>query len=442
MKRSAQRKTVVVGVAGALILLAESWGTQVWAQNTPLKVDTGDTAWVLVSSAFVLAMLMPGLALFYGGLVRTKNVLGTIMQSVMILSVVSLLWILFGYSLAFGPDKGGVIGGLEWVGLSGVGSEPHPVYGPTIPHQAFMLFQLMFAAIAPALITGAFAERKRFTSVILFAALWSVFVYVPLAHWIWGGGWLAKLGALDFAGGAVIHISSGASALVCAIVLGKRRGYGTDYMAPHNLPMTLLGTGFLWFGWFGFNGGSALGANGIAVSAIIATHAAAAMGAIAWCGAEWAHRGKPTVLGVASGAVAGLATVTPAAGYIAPMSAIAIGLVAGMTCYAAIVWKGRFGYDDSLDVVGIHGVGGVIGILATGLFASKVVNPGGADGLFFGNPGLFGIQLLVAAVTTIFSIIGTFVILKLVDSMTGLRVSSEEEATGLDLSQHNERAYS
>lgn len=441
MKRSAQRKTVVVGVAGVLILLAESWGTQVWAQNTPLKVDTGDTAWVLVSSAFVLAMLMPGLALFYGGLVRTKNVLGTIMQSVMILSVVSLLWILFGYSLAFGPDKGGVIGGLEWVGLSGVGSEPHPVYGPTIPHQAFMLFQLMFAAIAPALITGAFAERKRFTSVILFAALWSVFVYVPLAHWIWGGGWLAKLGALDFAGGAVIHISSGAAALVCAIVLGKRRGYGTDYMAPHNLPMTLLGTGFLWFGWFGFNGGSALGANGIAVSAIIATHAAAAMGAIAWCGAEWAHRGKPTVLGVASGAVAGLATVTPAAGYIAPMSAIAIGLVAGMTCYAAIVWKGRFGYDDSLDVVGIHGVG-VIGILATGLFASKVVNPGGADGLFFGNPGLFGIQLLVAAVTTIFSIIGTFVILKLVDSMTGLRVSSEEEATGLDLSQHNERAYS
>ena len=442
MKRSAQRKTVVVGVAGALILLAESWGTQVWAQNTPLKVDTGDTAWVLVSSAFVLAMLMPGLALFYGGLVRTKNVLGTIMQSVMILSVVSLLWILFGYSLAFGPDKGGVIGGLEWVGLSGVGSEPHPVYGPTIPHQAFMLFQLMFAAIAPALITGAFAERKRFTAVVLFAALWSVFVYVPLAHWIWGGGWLAKLGALDFAGGAVIHISSGAAALVCAIVLGKRRGYGTDYMAPHNLPMTLLGTGFLWFGWFGFNGGSALGANGIAVSAIIATHAAAAMGAIAWCGAEWAHRGKPTVLGVASGAVAGLATVTPAAGYIAPMSAIAIGLVAGMTCYAAIVWKGRFGYDDSLDVVGIHGVGGVIGILATGLFASKVVNPGGADGLFFGNPGLFGIQLLVVAVTTIFSIIGTFVILKLVDSMTGLRVSSEEEATGLDLSQHNERAYS
>ena len=410
--------------------------------SSSLKVDSGDTAWVLISSALVLAMLMPGLALFYGGLVRTKNVLATIMQSVMILSVVSVLWILLGYSLAFGPDKGGVIGGLDWVGLSGVGAEPHPTYGPTIPHQAFMLFQLMFAAIAPALITGAFAERKRFTSVVLFAAIWSLVVYAPLAHWIWGGGWLAKLGALDFAGGAVIHISSGASALVCAIVLGQRRGYGTDYMAPHNLPMTLLGTGFLWFGWFGFNGGSALGANAIAVSAILATHAAAAMGAMAWCGVEWAHRGKPTVLGVASGAVAGLATVTPAAGYISPLFALAIGTVAGMACYAAIVWKGRFGYDDSLDVVGIHGVGGMIGILATGLCASKLINPAGADGLFYGNPGLFGVQLLVVVVTAIFSMVGTFVILKLVDSMTGLRVSPEEEANGLDLSQHNERAYS
>jgi len=442
VKASAQRKTVIVGMAGGLSLLAGLGVGQAWAESAPLKADSGDTAWVLVSSAFVLAMLMPGLALFYGGLVRTKNVLATIMQSIMILSVVSLLWILFGYSLAFGPDKGGVIGGLDWVGLSGVGSTPHAVYGPTIPHQAFMLFQLMFAAIAPALITGAFAERKRFTSVVLFAAMWSVLVYVPLAHWIWGGGWLAQLGALDFAGGAVIHISSGAAALVCAIVLGKRRGYGTDYMAPHNLPMTLLGTGFLWFGWFGFNGGSALGANGVAVSAIIASHAAACMGAISWCGAEWMHRGKPTVLGVASGAVAGLATVTPAAGYITPLFAILIGLVAGMSCYAAIVWKGRFGYDDSLDVVGIHGVGGVIGVLATGLFASKVVNAGGADGLFFGNPGLFGIQLLVVVVTTVFSLVGTFAILKLVDAMTGLRVSPEEEATGLDLSQHNERAYS
>ena len=429
--------------AGFVVVLVSLAGIpDVGAQGTPPKIDTGDTAWVLVSSAFVLAMLVPGLALFYGGLVRSKNVLGTIMQSFIILSTVSLLWILVGYTLAFGPDKGGVIGGLEWIGLSGVGADPHPTYGPTIPHLAFMLFQLMFAAITPALITGAFAERKRFTSMIVFSALWSLFVYVPLAHWMWGGGWLAKLGALDFAGGAVVHISSGAAALVCAVVLGKRRGYGTDYMAPHNLPMTLLGTGLLWFGWFGFNGGSALGANGVAVSAILATHTAASMGALTWCAVEWAHRGKPTVLGVASGAVAGLATVTPASGYIGPISAMMIGFAAGLACYAAIVWKGRFGYDDSLDVVGIHGVGGVIGILATGLFASKAINPGGADGLFFGNPGLFGIQLLVVAATVTFSIVGTFVILKLVDAMTGLRISTEEEATGLDLSQHNERAYS
>ncbi len=438
LKRSGILLCSGLGLLMALLIGISDAG----AQSAPLKADSGDTAWVLVSSAFVLAMLMPGLALFYGGLVRTKNVLATIMQSIMILSVVSVLWVLFGYSLAFGPDKGGVIGGLDWVGLSGVGAEPHPIYGPTIPHQAFVLFQMMFAAIAPALITGAFAERKRFTSVVLFAGIWSLVVYVPLVHWIWGGGWLAKLGALDFAGGAVIHINSGASALVCAIMLGKRRGYGTDYMAPHNLPMTLLGTGFLWFGWFGFNGGSALGANGIAVSAILATHTAAAMGAMAWCGVEWAHRGKPTVLGVASGAVAGLATVTPAAGYISPLFALAIGTVAGMACYGAIVWKGRFGYDDSLDVVGIHGVGGVIGILATGLCASKLINPAGADGLLYGNPGLLGIQLLVVVVTAIFSMVGTFVILKLVDSMTGLRVSPEEEANGLDLSQHNERAYS
>jgi Amt family ammonium transporter len=438
LKRSHILRACGLGLLTTLLMSS----SKAWAQGTPLKVDSGDTAWVLVSSAFVLAMLMPGLALFYGGLVRTKNVLATIMQSIMILSVISILWILFGYSLTFGPDKGGVIGGLDWVGLNGVGIEPHPVYGTTIPHTAFVLFQLMFAAIAPSLITGSFAERKRFTSAVLFAAIWSVVVYVPLAHWLWGGGWLAQMGALDFAGGAVVHISSGASALICAIMLGKRRGYGTDYMAPHNLPMTLLGTGFLWFGWFGFSGGSALGANGIAASAILATHAAAAMGAMAWCGVEWAHRGKPTVLGVATGAVAGLAAVTPAAGYISPMFAIAIGAVSGAACYAAIVWKGRFGYDDALDVVGIHGVGGIIGILSTGLCASKVINPAGADGLFHGNASLFGVQLLVVVVTAIFSMAGTFVILKLVDSMTGLRVSTAEEATGLDLSQHNERAYS
>lgn len=425
-----------------VMLAASLWGIPEAQAQDGLKIDTGDTAWVLMSSALVMAMVMPGLALFYGGLVRSKNVLGTIMQSFAILGLISLVWVLFGYSLAFGPDKGGVIGGLDWAVFNGVGAEPHPVYGPTIPHEAFAVFQMMFAAITPALITGAFAERKRFSALLLFAALWSVFIYTPLAHWIWGGGWLAKMGALDFAGGAVVHISSGVSALVCAVVLGKRRGYGTDYMAPHNLPMTLLGTGMLWFGWFGFNGGSALGANGVAVSAFLATHSAAAMGSLAWCLVEWVHRGKPTVLGIASGAIAGLATVTPAAGYIGPLPAIIIGLAAGTACYFAIVWKGRFGYDDSLDVVGIHGVGGILGILATGLFASKAINAAGADGLFFGNPAQFGVQLVTAAAVTVFSLVGTYVILKLVDGMTGLRISSEEEATGLDLSQHNERAYS
>jgi Amt family ammonium transporter len=436
------RFAVVLGAALVMLCASLAGVPEASAQAAALKVDSGDTAWVLMSSALVLVMLVPGLALFYGGLVRSKNVLGTIMQSFIILSVVSLLWILIGYSLAFGPDKGGMIGGLEWVGLSGVGVEPHPVYGPTVPHQAFMFFQMMFAAITPALIAGAFAERKRFSAMVLFSALWSLFVYVPLAHWIWGGGWLAKLGALDFAGGAVVHISSGAAALVCALVLGHRRGYGTDYMAPHNLPMTLLGTGLLWFGWFGFNGGSALGANGVAISAIVATHTAASMGAVVWCIAEWVHRGKPTVLGVASGAVAGLATVTPASGYIGPFAGLLIGAAAGLACYFAIVWKGRFGYDDSLDVVGIHGVGGVLGILATGLFASKAINSGGADGLLYGNPALFGVQVLTVVVVAVFSAVVTFLLLKLVDGMTKLRIEPEAEATGLDLSQHNERAYS
>ena len=407
-----------------------------------LKIDTGDTAWVLTSTALVLAMTMPGLALFYGGLVRSKNVLGTMMQSIVILCLVSLIWILVGYSLAFGPDKGGLIGGLEWVGLSGVGSEPHPTYGPTIPHQVFMLFQLMFAAITPALITGAFAERMRFSALLLFAVLWSVLIYSPVAHWIWGGGWLGKMGALDFAGGAVVHISSGVSALVCAIVMGKRKGHGADYMAPHNLPFTLLGTGLLWFGWFGFNAGSALGANGVAGSAFLATHAAAATAALVWMAVEWVHRGMPTVLGVASGAVAGLATVTPASGFIGPFAAIVIGGFAGILCYFAVVWKGRMGYDDSLDVVGIHGVGGVFGILATGLFASKAINAAGADGLFFGNAGQFGIQAIMVCVVALFSLIGTWIILRVVNAVVGLRVSPEDESTGLDLSQHNERAYS
>ncbi len=435
------RMTAGLAVTGTMTAIGAA---DAWAQAAAAapKLDTGDTAWVLMSSALVLAMVIPGLALFYGGLVRSKNVLGTIMHSLVILCVVSLVWIIFGYSLAFGPDKGGVIGGLEWFALSGVGADPHPTYGPTIPHQVFMVFQLMFAAITPALITGAFAERMKFSALLTFSLLWSVIIYCPIAHWLWGGGWLGKMGALDFAGGAVVHISSGISALACALIIGQRKGYGTDYMAPHNLPMVLLGTGLLWFGWFGFNAGSALGANGLAGSAFVATHTAAATAALVWMAVEWAHRGKPTVLGVASGAVAGLATVTPGAGFVGPFSALLIGIMAGLLCYFAIVWKGKFGYDDSLDVVGIHGVGGVVGILAAGLFASKTVNPAGADGLFFGNPAQFGIQAVTVLAVAAFSFIGTYVLLKLVDGMVGLRVAPDEESLGLDLSQHNERAYS
>jgi Amt family ammonium transporter len=438
-----------LGVVGVLFLaLGLAGGIPVWAEDVGgastevLKVDTGDTAWVLTSSALVLAMTMPGLALFYGGLVRSKNVLGTIVQSLAILASVSLIWVLFGYSLAFGPDVGGVVGSLEWIGLAGVGYSPHPVYGPTIPHQAFMVFQLMFAAITPALITGAFAERMKFNAVLLFSGLWAVMIYCPLAHWIWGGGWLAKLGALDFAGGAVVHISSGAAALACAYAVGPRKGFGTDYMAPHNLPMTVLGAGLLWFGWFGFNAGSALGANGNAVSAFVATHTAAVTATLVWIVVEGWHRGRPTVLGAATGAVAGLATVTPASGYIGVGPAIVIGFVAGLACYFGIVVKGKFGYDDALDVVGVHGVGGVLGILAVGLFASKAINAGAVDGLFYGNSGQLWVQLVTAVVTLLFSFFGSFVILKLVDKTVGLRVPAEEEVTGLDLSQHNERAYS
>lgn len=406
-------------------------------EGSALTIDTGDTAWILVSSAFVLCMMLPGLALFYGGLVRSKNVLGTIMHTAVILCLITLVWVICGYSLAFGPDIGGVIGSLEWVGLQGVGSDPSPDYASTIPHQVFMVFQLMFAAITVALITGSFAERMKFKALLLFSVLWSLCIYSPLAHWVWGGGWLAQLGALDFAGGAVVHISCGFGALVCAIVLGKRKGYGTEPMPPHNLPMTLLGTGLLWFGWFGFNAGSALGANGVAGGAFIATHIAASAGGLSWMVAEWVHRGKPTVLGLASGIISGLATITPAAGFVGPMSAMIIGIGAGTLCYLAVVWKMKLGYDDSLDVVAIHGVGGFTGILATGLFASI-----GATGLFFGNAEQFGIQVLLALVTLGFVVVGTYIILKIVDWTVGLRISEQNEEIGLDLSQHNERAYS
>jgi Amt family ammonium transporter len=431
-------RSMAGALTGVVLWMSLSHQSAAWAgEEVLLKIDTGDTAWLLISSALVLCMTLPGLALFYGGLVRSKNALGTIMHTMVILCLISLLWIICGYSLAFGPDIGGLIGGLEWLGLQGVGLEPSPTYASTVPHQVFVVFQLMFAAITVALITGSFAERMKFKALLLFAALWSLLVYAPLAHWVWGGGWLARLGALDFAGGAVVHISSGFGALVCAVMLGKRKGFGVEPMPPHNLPMTVLGAGLLWFGWFGFNAGSALGANGVAAAAFIATHTAASAGAISWMVAEWIHRGKPTVLGVASGVIAGLATVTAGAGFIGPISALIIGLVAGALCYSAVVWKMRLGYDDALDVVAIHGVGGVTGILATGLFASI-----GSQGLFFGNPGQFGIQVVLALVTLAFSVLGTYLILKILDMTVGLRVSDQEEEIGLDLSQHNERAYS
>jgi Amt family ammonium transporter len=419
-----------------LSLATLSWGETVPSTTSPLKVDTGDTAWVLISTALVMMMLLPGLALFYGGLVRGKNVLGTIMQSAIILCLVSLIWVFFGYSLAFGPDKGGFIGSFEWIGLSQVGMEPNANYGPTIPHQLFMLFQMMFAAITVALITGAFAERMRFSALLIFSILWVSLIYVPIAHWVWGGGWLAKLGALDFAGGAVVHISSAFGALATILVIGKRRGYGSEFMAPHNLPMVVLGAGLLWFGWFGFNAGSALGANETAVRAFLATHLAAAAAGVSWMTVEWIKTGKPTVLGAVSGMIAGLATVTPGAGFITILPATLIGLVAGIVCYFGVVWKSRLGYDDSLDVIGIHGVGGMTGILATGLFASS-----GAKGLFFGNPAQLGIQALTVVSVALFSFGGTWLILKLVQKMVRIRLTPEEESMGLDLSQHNERAY-
>jgi Amt family ammonium transporter len=397
---------------------------------------------MLTSSAFVLLMTAPGLALFYGGLVRRKNALATIMHSFIILAVITIQWALWGYSLAFGPDKGGIIGSLAWVGLRGVGLDPNPDYGATIPHQAYMVYQMMFAVITPALITGAFAERMKFSSFLVFTILWSTFIYDPLAHWVWGvGGWMRKLGALDFAGGTVVHISSGVSALVAALIIGRRRGYPNETMPPHNLTMSVTGAALLWFGWFGFNAGSAIAANRLATSAFVVTHLATAAATLAWMFAEWSSRGKPTVLGAASGAVAGLVAITPASGFVGPMPAIIIGAGAGVFCYSACILKTKLGYDDSLDVVGVHGVGGTWGALATGLFASKAINPDGADGLFFGNPGQLGIQAVAVLGSWVLAIVGTTILLKIVDAVMGLRVSDEEEQTGLDLSQHDENAY-
>ncbi|MGE5371948.1 MAG: ammonium transporter [Solirubrobacterales bacterium] len=405
-------------------------------------IDTGDTTFVLMSAALVLLMT-PGLAFFYGGMVRRKNVLSIIMHCFVAMAVVSITWVLFGYSLAFGPDAGHVIGRLDWLGMNGVSLAPNPDYAATIPHQAFAMFQLMFAIITPALIAGAFAERIRFSAFVVFLVLWSTFIYAPLTHWVWGtGGWLKALGVLDFAGGNPVEIASGFSSLAAAIVVGRRMGYGREPMLPHNSPLTLLGAGLLWFGWFGFNAGSALAANGVAVAAFVATNTAAAAAALAWMAAEWILQGRPTTLGAVSGAVAGMVAITPACGYVTPLASILIGLMAGIACFYAVSrMKPRLGYDDSLDVFGIHGVGGIIGTLATGLFATTLVNPGAANGLLYGNPHQFVVQLIAVLASGAFCFIGTFGILKGIALIVPLRATVDEEESGLDVSHHGEDAY-
>ena len=404
-------------------------------------VNTGDTAWVLISSALVLLM-SPGLAFFYGGMVRKKNMLSVLMQCFIIMCVLSLQWVLFGYSLSFSPGRG-FWGGMSWFGLKGVGFEPFADYAATIPHQAFMIFQAMFAIITPALIIGAFAERMKFSAFLVFILLWATFVYDPLAHWVWGvGGWLKGLGVLDFAGGTVVHINAGIAALVTALIIGRRKNLDSNIPAPHSLPFVALGTGLLWFGWFGFNAGSALAANGLAVNAFVVTNTAAAAAGLSWALLEWLRNGKPTMFGTASGAVAGLVAITPAAGFVSVIPAIVIGLLVSVFCFTAVsIIKPKLGYDDSLDAFGVHCIGGIWGALATGLFASKAVNPLGADGLFFGNPKQFLVQLFAVVVTLAYTFIVTFIIYKLVDLFIGVRVVEKEELMGLDLTQHHERAY-
>ena len=404
-------------------------------------INAGDTAWVLISSALVMLMT-PGLAFFYGGMVRKKNILSILMQCFIVLCIISVQWVLYGYSLSFAPSNG-FWGGFSWFGLNGVGFQPYPNYAGTIPHQAFMIFQAMFAIITPALILGAFAERMKFSAFIAFVLLWATFVYDPVCHWVWGvGGWLRNLGALDFAGGTVVHINAGIAALATALFIGKRKNIEKNVPAPHNMPFVVLGTGLLWFGWFGFNAGSALAANGLAVNAFVVTNTAAAAAGLSWAVIEWIRNGKPTIFGAASGAVAGLVAITPAAGFVGVIPAIIIGLLVSVFCFSAVsVIKPKFGYDDSLDAFGVHCIGGIWGALATGLFASKSINPAGADGLFFGNPKQFLVQLTAVAATLIYSFVVSAVIYKLVDVFIGLRVEEKDEAMGLDLSQHHERAY-
>jgi Amt family ammonium transporter len=403
-------------------------------------INAGDTAWVLIASTLVL-MMTPALAFFYGGMVRKKNILSTLNLSFIIMSLLSVQWVLYGYSLVFGSNLGGIIGGLNFFGLSGVGASPNAAYAPTIPHLAFAAFQMMFAIITPALITGAFVERVRFKTFLVFSLLWATLVYDPVAHWVWGtGGMLRQLGALDFAGGTVVHITAGFSALAFAMVIGARKGFGKSTFEPNNIPYSILGAGLLWVGWFGFNGGSALAANGVAVNAVVTTNTAAAASGLMWMLLSW-RDDRPSVLGIITGAVVGLVAITPAAGYVTPLSALAIGAIAAPISYYAIRLRQRFNLDESLDVWACHGMGGTWGALATGLFATKAVDDAGANGLFYGNPAQFLIQLVTVVVVVIFAFGVTFMVTKLLNRFMGLRVSASEEQVGLDISEHGERAY-
>jgi len=401
-----------------------------------MAIDTGATAWILAATALVMIMT-PGVGFFYGGLCRKKNFISMITLSFFAFALVSVQWVLFGYSLAFGSDVGGFIGNLEFVGLNGVGMDPGS-YSAAIPGLLFMVFQLVFATITMAIVTSGLAERVKFSAFVIFALLWTTIVYDPLAHWVWGGGWAAQFGSLDFAGGTVVHISSGFAALAIALVIGKRSGYGTYAMEPHNIPMTILGAALLWFGWFGFNAGSALDANGLAASAFVVTNTAAAAAALAWMFAAWIHTGKPGSLGLVSGAVAGLVAITPAAGFVTPMASIAIGVVAGLLCYAAMLFRLRKGFDESLDAWAVHGMGGLWGALATGIFAAAAVN--GYSGLLEGNVNQFVANAAGAFAALIYAFVVTYILALVIDKTIGLRVTEEEEYVGLDISQHGERA--
>jgi Amt family ammonium transporter len=405
-----------------------------------MNIDTGDTAWVLVATALVMVMT-PALAFFYGGMVRKKNILSTLNLSFIILAVISIQWLLVGYTLAFGPTNGGLVGGFEFLGFTGVGAEPNAAYAPTIPHLAFAAYQMMFAVITPALITGAFVERVRFKTFLIFTVLWATLVYDPVAHWVWGvGGILRTMGALDFAGGTVVHITAGFSALAFAMVIGRRRWFGSIPLEPSNIPYTMLGAGLLWMGWFGFNGGSALGANGLAFNAVVTTNTAAAACGTVWMLLSWRDN-KPSPLGIVTGMVVGLVAITPAAGFVTPMAALVIGAVAAPISYYAIRLRQKMKLDESLDVWACHGMGGTWGALATGLFATTSVNAAGFNGLFYGNPGQLLIQAVAVVVAIVFAFVVTYVIAKLLDRFVGLRVSENEEEVGLDISEHGERAY-